>query len=233
MISTAKAEFASNIQDIAVQTRLKALLDLQSILRSQQLPPNQIQLIRDQVAQLSATARPAPPPPVVTSASTYSLNPYSATPPLHFQYGQQHITALPRTPAPPVLPSASSLAELLASAAKSKAMPAPQPAPQTFNPTTALQQSQAPLPPVPNDSPPLQNGTQSLSLMDQLRAAGLLRTTASTPVTSSVNSVPTPFSYAPPPPSVNPLPLRLPDLVRPPLREVHNDIQLTSASLKM
>ncbi|KAL9120220.1 MAG: hypothetical protein Q9187_003222 [Circinaria calcarea] len=233
LISTAKAEFASNIQDIAVQTRLKALLDLQSILRSQQLPPNQIQLIRDQVAQLSATTRPAPPPPAVTSASTYSLNAYSANPPLHFQYPQQSITALPQTPAPPVLPSASSLAELLASAAKSKAMPAPQPAPQTFNPMTALQQSQPPLPPVSNDSPPLHSTTQSLSLMDQLRAAGLLRTTASTPVTSSVNSAPTPFSYAPPPPSVNPLPLRLPDLVKPPLREVRNDIQLTSASLRI
>lgn len=232
LISTAKAEFANNIHDTAVQTRLKALLDLQSILRSQELPPNQLQLIRDQVAQLSAAARPAPPPPVATSASTYTLNPYSATPSLQFQYPQQPMAAPPATPAPPVIPSASTLADLLASAAKSKTVPVPQPALQ-FNPRTTLQQPQTPVPQASNNSPPMRNGTPSLSLMDQLRAAGLLRTTASTPVTSSANSAPTPFSYAPPPPSVNPPSLRLPDLVRPPLTELHNDIQLTSASLKM
>ena len=143
------------------------------------------------------------------------------------------MTAPPVTATPPVLPSASTLADLLASAAKSKVVPAPQPAPQMFNPMAALQQTQIPVPPTSNNPPPLQNGIQSLSLMDQLRAAGLLRTTTSTPVTSASNSTPAPFSYAPPPPSENPPSLRLPDLVGPPLTEVRNNIQLTSASLKM
>lgn len=48
------------MQDTAASTRLKALLDLQSILQNQKLPPDQISLIKIQVAQLSEASKPQP-----------------------------------------------------------------------------------------------------------------------------------------------------------------------------
>ena len=61
LIAGARADFARNPLEPSIQQRLKALLDLQSILQRQQLPEDQLKLIRDQVSQLSAAA-PAPRP---------------------------------------------------------------------------------------------------------------------------------------------------------------------------
>ncbi|RQM06731.1 hypothetical protein DH86_00003957, partial [Scytalidium sp. 3C] len=44
LITVSKADFAQNPWDSSIQTRLKALLDLQTILQSQKLPPEQIAL---------------------------------------------------------------------------------------------------------------------------------------------------------------------------------------------
>ncbi|KAI1007495.1 hypothetical protein K3495_g728 [Podosphaera aphanis] len=70
LISESKAAWARNMQDTAASTRLKALLDLQSILQNQKLPPDQIALIKIQVAQVSEASKaqpiaPAPPAPAL------------------------------------------------------------------------------------------------------------------------------------------------------------------------
>src|ERR1700722_6036970 len=75
LIASSKVEFAQNPYDGSIQTRLKALLDLQSILQSQKLPPDQIALIKDQVAQLSIAAKPQPPPtPVVAPPAPVTVS---------------------------------------------------------------------------------------------------------------------------------------------------------------
>ncbi|OCL08750.1 hypothetical protein AOQ84DRAFT_376453 [Glonium stellatum] len=65
LISSARSEWALNPSDTGIQQKLKALFDLQTILKHQQLPPEQIRQIQDQVIQLS----PAPAPSAPTSTS--------------------------------------------------------------------------------------------------------------------------------------------------------------------
>ncbi|KAF2491827.1 hypothetical protein BU16DRAFT_468421 [Lophium mytilinum] len=72
LINTTKMEWASNPGDSHIQQKLKALIDLQTILKSQQLPPDQIRMIQQQIIQLSPAPAPTPPvsiapPPYVTS----------------------------------------------------------------------------------------------------------------------------------------------------------------------
>lgn len=70
LITVAKSDWAQNYSDSTIQTRLKALLDLQTVLETQRLPPDQLAAIRAQVDQLSAasTPRPAPTPLAQVSA---------------------------------------------------------------------------------------------------------------------------------------------------------------------
>ena len=63
LIETAKKRFAENPFDEDGQKRLKALLDLQSIIQTQQLPPAQLAMVKDQLYKL---ANPSPPPPPVS-----------------------------------------------------------------------------------------------------------------------------------------------------------------------
>ena len=237
LISAAKAEFASNIHDTAVQIRLKALLDLQSILTSQQLPPDQLQQIRDQVAQLSANARPVPlptislpatPTPVYThKPSLMNRSPYPAV----FQQTQS---------ATPPIPAVTTLADLLASAARNNAPPPPpqavqQPVSQPASLATLLQahpqnsQPSTNVTPLPNENPS--------SLLASLRAAGILPPAGSVSAPSIPITASTPVSYPPPPSTLQPTAptpySQFPNPIRPPLAEMRNDIQLTSASLKM
>jgi len=85
LIETAKKRFAENPFDEEGQKRLKALLDLQAIIQSQQLAPTQLAMVKDQLYKL---ANPSPPPPPVP---------------------------MPQIPPVPVsMPSQQSLAQLLA-----------------------------------------------------------------------------------------------------------------------
>lgn len=205
LISTAKIEFASSPYDLAIQQRLKALLDLQTILRSQQLPPDQIQLIRDQVAQLSL-ARPAPAAPLPPPTPSVYIPP----------------------PAPPVqqpadiqaLLSSNKLADILANAAKAQQPPTPNIL------QIPLQQPQIPPSQSPMTPTPAPSGS-GISLIASLRAAGVLPPDSNTPVNGSF--VPPPaFGY-----SSHPPPASQTSLARPPFQELRNDVQLTAASLKM
>ena len=220
LILIAKAEFANNIHDAAVQTRLKALLDLQSILKSQQIPPDQIQLIRDQVSQLSVASRPAPPP----TAFSYNPIPPTIAPSPHPQVSQQPQSSN----IGPVLPSASTLADLLASAAKNQAVPPTPP----HNPVIPLQHSETQIPQSLTSTTPLSGGSQN-SLIASLRAAGMLPPIGGTPTSTLPIPACTPFSYHPTPLVTNTPPMPLANLVRPPPNEVRNDIDLTSTSLKL
>ncbi|KAI9834495.1 MAG: hypothetical protein M1826_002649 [Phylliscum demangeonii] len=186
LISTAQAEFAANPYDHGVQQRLKALLDLQTILHSQHLPPDQIQLIRNQVAQLSPES-PAEFQPAPASTMHYPMPPVAAP----------VAGSLPE-PVPRVQESVASilppnaLAALLASATASRAPPlSPIPSSQPTIPVTQTHHYPSlprPAPaPAPTVAPPPPDGS---SLLASLRAAGMLPggTAASTSPNAATSS---------------------------------------------
>ncbi|KAK1240105.1 hypothetical protein MKX08_007547 [Trichoderma sp. CBMAI-0020] len=54
LIVAMRAEFSQNPHDGAAQSRLKALLDLQSVVQHSNLPPDQLELIKNKVTELAA-----------------------------------------------------------------------------------------------------------------------------------------------------------------------------------
>ena len=221
LIAGSKTEFAQNPYDGSIQTRLKALLDLQSILQKQKLPPDQIALIRDQVKQLSISAKPQPPPtPVVPPPAPVKVSQTSAQPPT--------LASL--------LGGRDALAALLARA--SATPQAPTPPPQPVLPVRSPQPSyiKPQYPPVPSPATIPAAVTNPNALLEQLRAAGMLPPVSvptSTPPVPSISLAggsnlsgflpPLPFinrSYG----STN---------TQPALNEIPIDVQLKPASLKM
>ncbi|MCJ1390819.1 hypothetical protein MMC18_003680 [Xylographa bjoerkii] len=220
LIITTKDQFARNPYDQPLQTRLKALLDLQTVLKTQQVPPQMLQAARDQITIIQNAPIPSQPP-------TPQAAPAAAAHPLVQAQYQSMPTASTPVPAP-VLPSATSLADLLASVAKSKQAPllaAP-------NPTLPILQH------LPNSlqvqpiAPPAA-GTAENPLIASLRAAGILPPAGSTPVNGSSVPAQTQPPYLPRLPHTNTPPLQLANLVRPPLQEIRNDVEFNSASLKV
>ncbi len=204
LITTQKTEWAQNPYDSTIGTRLKALLDLQTILQSQKLPPDQIALIKTQVAQLSEASQLASkvqsPAPVIPQASV--AGPQKAAP-------QPTLSSL-------LGPGAL---ELLLKARQSAT---PQLPPQTQS--NAPVQSPVPshVQPVYTKSPPPASSTpvaDPSSLLERLRAAGML------PGFQSVTSTSTPPLPRFPPPFT-------PPTARTPLADIPNDVVLTAASLK-
>ena len=209
LIRATQDEFAISPYDAGVQTRLKALLDLQSILRSQQLPPDQIQAVRNQVNVMQA-AQAAPRPitiPIITPTPPVSM-PYA--PPVQLPYQSS-------TPsqAPPPVPSTNYLAGLLASVERSKSL-------QTGNPYTPPPVTSAPLvphiPAVPEENP----------LIARLRASGLLGGAGTPPISG------TPAQASGQAPPNHPIggSLNLSDLLRGAIPVKKNEIDLTAPSLK-
>lgn len=144
LIETSQKRFAEDPLNQDIQKRLKALLDLQHILKTQQLPPAQLASVRDQVKRL---ANPTPPPPVM------------ALPP-----------PPPPPPPPPVqLPfSSQDLAALLATATQKTFMNLPPPPPPPPPPVPIAQG----IPQLPNFSMALNGDTASL--IASLQKAGLI-----------------------------------------------------------
>lgn len=253
LIATARAEFAVNPFDSGIQQRLKALLDLQTILKSQQLPPEQLRLIQDQLIQLS----PAPPLTATpVPASAVPQLPQQPVPPT-----QSSATPIPQLfqQPPPVagLPPmlSGSLASLLQQFSTSTP-PTATPAQPATNPTPL---SQLFPPATPHVPPPMPSQQTSL--------AALLQQFAPTP--TPTNPPAAPISVPPPsapsvpsagtllealraqgllpsaPPSVPPLPVppisiptsSLASLVPPiggswPPPKLEYDVELTTASIK-
>jgi pre-mRNA cleavage complex 2 protein Pcf11 len=215
LIATTRTEFATNPFDEGIRARLKALLDLQSILQSQQLPPDQLRLIKDQVAQLT-------PQPIITAPISTPIPP---------QPQQQQQQPPLQTMFPP-----SALAALLASTATTQQPTTPSlqlalPVSQSLNPYT--QASSA-------STQGITSGENSL--LASLRAAGMLPAPSGNPAPPPLPPPPLPATQLPPSlpfqipfplPHVSTPPSIHASLTQPSQGRVLNDVQMTPASLKM
>lgn len=212
LIAASRAEFARNPHDPSIQTRLKALLDLQSILQTQNLPRDQLVLIKNRIAELAVTIRatPAQTPTPVPIAPAVAVAPPPSAPP-----------AAPKVSIDSLLGSGA-LAALLARSSATPQVSTPQPPPATMairSPPPQRVDLPKPAAPAPADA---------LSLMDMLRKAGMIPP----PSTGSASgSTPTP-NHMPSMPSL-PFPLPRPAVTGPPTVEnMTLDISLTPSSLK-
>ncbi|CAI6095313.1 unnamed protein product [Clonostachys chloroleuca] len=186
LIVAMRAEFAQNPQDASVQTRLKALLDLQHIVQSTSLPPDQLGLIKNQVTELAT---------VTLKKATSAQNTLSHTPipPQHVPNQQPSQFPVAPSPVPPA-PAASAkpsvtldsllgpgaMAALMARQSSQSSTPNPpfssaairSPPPAQAEPVRPASVPIVPIMPAPAQSQASKPSPSSL--MDQLRAAGLL-----------------------------------------------------------
>ncbi|KAI0601863.1 hypothetical protein F4775DRAFT_357001 [Biscogniauxia sp. FL1348] len=182
LIAASKAQVAQSPHDPNIQTRLKALMDLQTILQTQNLPQDQLVLVKNQIADLAVTIR-APP----------------AQPPTPVPIPQPVAVAPPPPPAPKVsidsLFGSGALAALLARSSATPKAPTPQPPPATVpirSPAPQRAEPQKVAAPPPSDP---------LALMNMLRQAGMLPAVTSAPGATPVPSattptVPLPFPFS-------------------------------------
>ncbi|KAJ4859886.1 subunit of cleavage factor IA pcf11 domain-containing protein [Trichoderma breve] len=118
LIVAMRAEFSQNPHDGGVQSRLKALLDLQGVVQHSNLPPDQLELIKNKVTELAAvtmraplarnSATSTPPIPAPATAPPLAL-------PVHPPSTSMNHIEPPRAAAAPV-PNASSLLDQLRAA---------------------------------------------------------------------------------------------------------------------
>lgn len=203
LIAAARTNFANSPFDPASQARLKALLDLQSILQNQQLTPDQLKLVRDQVSAM-AGSQPLP--------ATHSPIPVPV----------QMAQPVPPVPTPPAQPASlqsllnsSTLADLIKATATRQQ---PTPPPQIPNLIPQLPVSSTPQPQAAENP-----------LIAALRARGLIPSHSAPPTMSASGPPsmggPMPFFMSgqagstPPAPTPNP--------TNP------NHVPMTTASLKM
>ncbi|KAF2199452.1 hypothetical protein GQ43DRAFT_376247 [Delitschia confertaspora ATCC 74209] len=119
LINSAKTDFAQNPSDVPRQQKLKTLLDLQTILKTRTLLPNQLSQIQEQIRQLAPPTAPAPslppslpvPPPMIQSPQQ-APPPFQATNP-SFNLAQILAAARASGPPPPPAQANTSLADLL------------------------------------------------------------------------------------------------------------------------
>ncbi|KAG4434355.1 hypothetical protein IFR05_010166 [Cadophora sp. M221] len=209
LIASSRAEWPQNPHDNSIGTKLKALLDLQTILQNQKLPPDQISLIKDQVAQLSRAAQPAP---------------KIQSPPMQIP------TPVAAAPAPAQQPTLSSilgpgaLAALLARQAATSQTP---PVQATAVRSSPKPQAQSSYQPPPTNGP----SVEPMSLLDKLRAAGMLPSTPTPTSNPPSTFTPTLAGFPPgfPPPFLN----TPPNPSRTPLAAIPNDVILKATSLKI
>lgn len=219
LIAASKADFAQSPWDSSIQTRLKALLDLQTILSSQKLPPDQIALIKDQVAQLSEASKP--PSRIQT--------PLAHVPP------PAHVAVAPPPTQQPTLSSLLGPGALAALLASQSSTPQPTPpvqsqsfAPVRSPPTSHAQLSFSHLAPASSSSTPVPDPN---SLLERLRAAGML---PAAPNATSVPPLPLGAVAGSVPPNLMPPFINTPpSATRTPLSDIPNDVVLKPTSLKM
>ncbi|EED15048.1 mRNA cleavage factor complex component Pcf11, putative [Talaromyces stipitatus ATCC 10500] len=171
LIGSARADFAASPFDVSIQQRLKALLDLQAILQRQQLPPDQLKLVRDQVSALAPAPKPAATQPFPQSNVPI---PNISTPP------SQPIPQATPQPNLAALLNPNTLASLLqATANRQQSTPPPAvggivpqtqpsgtPQPATAeNPLIASLRARGLLPPVPSTATPPTGAPLSLPLL--------------------------------------------------------------------
>ncbi|KAJ5794472.1 RNA polymerase II large subunit CTD [Penicillium paradoxum] len=197
LIASAKNDFANSPFNPVSQQRLKALVDLQAILQKQQLAPEQLKLVRDQVSALAATRPASAAPHVSSNGLAISAPPQTSTP-----------SAQPVSQPLQQLLNPSTLAELIkATASRQHSTPPPQ---------IPASLSQMPQFPQPSNTP--QPGPPENPLIAALRARGLLpggpspsslTASASTAVPIRTNLpfiLPNGMQPTPPAPSQTPIP---------------------------
>ncbi|KAL2179897.1 uncharacterized protein P884DRAFT_275492 [Thermothelomyces heterothallicus CBS 202.75] len=222
LIIAERAEFAQNPLDTSKQTRLKALLDLQTIIQSQDMPQDQLMIIRDRVAELAVKIRPQPPATAGPAGSGVTA-PNTAYPRVSY-------TSTPTPPAvsqqPTPVPSTAAAAVAAALARPSSAAPAP-PAPPALSgglsidsifgqgalatllseaarKSTTPQQTPTPQPPPPAAPSPAIGPAAAAAIAAALRPPPSHGSTTEPP-TSAATVAPAP-APAPAPPAAAPLP---------------------------
>ncbi|KAK9778829.1 hypothetical protein SCAR479_04453 [Seiridium cardinale] len=204
LITAFRAEFARNPGDPSIQTKLKALLDLQGILQAHNLPQDQLVAIKNQIAGLAVTVRATPaqtPTPVPVPQPVAVAPPPAAAPAVSLDS----------------LLGSGALAALLARSSATPQVSTPQPPPATV----AIRSP----PPQPAEiqRPPVSTTPDPTALMNMLRKAGMLPaatpSSGATPMPSMTHGLPLPF---PPPIPTGP----------PSLENLTRDIALKASSLK-
>ncbi|KAJ5090390.1 mRNA cleavage factor complex component Pcf11 [Penicillium argentinense] len=174
LVEGARAAFARSPFDISCQQRLQALLDLQRILQQQQLPPDQLRIVQDQVSSLAAT-QPGPAPAPIAQNSVPSAP--VATPPVP-------VSTPPTQPTPQSFQSLfnpGTLADLIKATANPQQ---PTPPPQIPNPLTQMP-PMPPMPPASGTPQPAEN-----PLIQALRMHGLLPSASAPPAMMSAGGTP-------------------------------------------
>lgn len=179
LIVATRVESVQNPHDSSVQTRLKALVDLQSIVRAGNLPQDQLVLVKKQVDELAVKMRGSTPslppqggsggPQPVASAAHVAPAPHLSHPPPPSATPQVPLPTVPASTTPlggtPVtvdsLLGKGALAALLAKQADISRNTTPTPVVPTPPPVPAQ-----PAAPSPASDP--------MSVIQQLRQAGLL-----------------------------------------------------------
>ncbi|KAL1879377.1 hypothetical protein VTK73DRAFT_7014 [Phialemonium thermophilum] len=181
VIAATKAAFAQSPLDTSIQTRLRALLDLQSLIQHQNLHQDQLVLVKNQVAELAVNIRvpkPQQPPALVPTPPVISQRP-TPVPPVT-AVGSSPPPASSAPPAPVSLDSLfgqGALATLLAGAKV--------PSPLQVSPTPPPALPQARAPPTPQTQP----GSLAAAVAAAVAATGP-RPSSAQPPKSSV-SLPT------------------------------------------
>jgi pre-mRNA cleavage complex 2 protein Pcf11 len=211
LIVATKAEFAQSPDDASIRTRLKALLDLQSILQGQNLPQDQLALVKNQVAELAVKIRvPSMQRPTPPSAPVPQYQPppaASVVPP--------QVSATPQAPVTiDALLGKGALAALLNRQPSTPQISTPtipftgvairSPPPQRVE----LPNMIAPTPPPPLVAAPPAPAMDPLALLAGLRQAGILP--AAPPATVSGQK---PFIPGLPVPLTAPPPVALPPVI--------------------
>lgn len=186
LIVATQAEFSQNPHDASIQTRLKALMDLQGVLQRSTLPPDQLELIKNKVAELASVTRPP-------AAQPYAGQSLLPTRPSTDQY--QRVT---HSPAPPAGQQAApmSLDSLLGQGALAALMARTGSNSNNSTPNPPGSGAIRSPPPVAAQLPtPAAAPNDAAALLNRLRQAGMLPT-ASTPTPPVVPQA------APPPPII-------------------------------
>jgi pre-mRNA cleavage complex 2 protein Pcf11 len=188
VINQTQRDFASDPSSSKIQQKLKALLELQQVLNVQQLPPQSLQAVAAQIAQLAVPATPQP-NATPTVGSTPQWSPPVQAPQFPFQPPHPPFTQPPSAPPPfmqqpPPMPAFNpqqlgSLAALFQNNQKPstpqirEAVPSLEKAPHAQLHSIQNQPAAAPTPQFGND------------LIASLTKAGLMKPPSATPVGST------------------------------------------------
>lgn len=202
IIDQTQRDFASDPSSQKIQQKLKALLDLQQVMNTQQLPPQAMQAVAAQVAQLAvpATPQPSATPPV---SSTPQWQPPAQPPTFPFQppapFSQPPSAPPPfmQQPPPPMPPfnpqQLGSLAALFQSSQKPTT-------PQIREAVPSLEKAtHAQLHNIQNQPPSASTPPFGNDLLASLTKAGLMKPPSTAPVAPTP---PAPMPAGAPPPDL-------------------------------